>query len=140
VDSLPVLGIVYITTKTFLVYFVMLWVRMTLPRFRIDHLMAFNWKFLVPLSIVNLLVVGFVWKLVPDGGASGNVFERVIEEFPRMAVMGVVSLAIGYVSLYLLRRYAIMQRQKLDDFAMHTSYAVTTTPQPGIIVVTGGTD
>jgi NADH-quinone oxidoreductase subunit H len=139
-DSLPVLGIVYITTKAFLVYFVMLWVRMTLPRFRIDHLMAFNWKFLVPLSIINLLVVGFMWKLVPDAGASGNIFERVIEEFPRMAVMGVVSLAIGYIALYLLRQYAITQRQKLDDFAMHTSYAVATSPQPGIIVVTGGTD
>lgn len=138
VDSVPALGIIYITAKSFFVYFVMLWVRMTLPRFRIDHLMAFNWKFLVPLSIANLLVVGFVWKLLPDPGASGNIFERVIEEFPRMIVMGGVSVALGLAALYLLRQYAIRQRQQLEAFAVHTPYAVATAPQPGIVVVTGG--
>lgn len=140
VDSVPALGIIYISTKSFLVYFVMLWIRMTLPRFRIDHLMAFNWKFLVPISIVNLLLVGFFWKLIPDGGASGNIFQRLVEEFPRMAIMGGVSLALGYASLYLLRQYAINQRQKLQDFTVSTPYAVATSPQPGIIVVSGGGD
>ena len=35
----------------------MMWIKFTMPRFRIDQLMAFNWKFLVPLSLVNLLVL-----------------------------------------------------------------------------------
>ena len=46
--------------KSFGVFFVMMWIKFTLPRFRIDQLMAFNWKFLVPLSLVNLLVVAVV--------------------------------------------------------------------------------
>ncbi len=46
--------------KSFGLFFVMMWIKFTLPRFRIDQLMAFNWKFLVPLSLVNLLVVAVV--------------------------------------------------------------------------------
>jgi NADH-quinone oxidoreductase subunit H len=33
-------------------------VRFTLPRFREDQLQAFAWKFLIPLSLVNILVTG----------------------------------------------------------------------------------
>ena len=43
--------------KSFAVFFVMMWIKFTMPRFRIDQLMAFNWKFLVPLSLVNLLML-----------------------------------------------------------------------------------
>jgi NADH-quinone oxidoreductase subunit H len=38
-----------------------------MPRIRIDHLLNLAWKFLVPLSLVNLMVVGLVAKLVTDG-------------------------------------------------------------------------
>ena len=43
--------------KVYAVYFILIWWRGTLPRFRIDQLMAFAWKFLLPLSIVNVLFV-----------------------------------------------------------------------------------
>ncbi len=43
--------------KSFAVFFIMMWIKFTMPRFRIDQLMAFNWKFLVPLSLVNLLIL-----------------------------------------------------------------------------------
>ena len=39
------------------VYFVLVWLRGTLPRFRLDQLMAFAWKFLIPISIANVGVV-----------------------------------------------------------------------------------
>ncbi len=42
--------------KVYAVYFILIWFRGTLPRFRIDQLMGFAWKFLLPLSIVNMLL------------------------------------------------------------------------------------
>lgn len=43
--------------KTQLFYLLFLWTRGTLPRLRIDQLMAFAWKFLLPLALLNLLIV-----------------------------------------------------------------------------------
>ena len=43
--------------------FVYIWVRGTLPRFRYDQLMAFSWKFLLPLSLANLMITGLVVAL-----------------------------------------------------------------------------
>ncbi len=64
-DIIP-LGFFYLLIKSLFAYFVMIWVRMTLPRLRIDHLLNFNWKFLVPLSLLNLMVVAFLWKVIPN--------------------------------------------------------------------------
>ena len=43
-------------TKVIVVFFAMVWMRTTLPRIRIDQLMAFAWKFLFPLAIINLII------------------------------------------------------------------------------------
>ncbi|ABF40310.1 NADH dehydrogenase subunit H [Candidatus Koribacter versatilis Ellin345] len=42
--------------RIFAFLFIYIWVRGTLPRFRYDQLMAFSWKFLLPLSIANIMV------------------------------------------------------------------------------------
>ena len=42
--------------KLFLFIFLYIWIRGTLPRFRYDQLMAFGWKFLLPLAIANIVV------------------------------------------------------------------------------------
>ena len=44
--------------KVVAVFFVMVWTRTTLPRVRIDQLMALAWKFLFPLALVNLIITG----------------------------------------------------------------------------------
>ncbi len=46
--------------KTYALIFVMMWFRGTLPRLRVDQLMGFAWKFLLPLALVNILVTG-IW-------------------------------------------------------------------------------
>ncbi len=43
--------------KTHLFYFVFIWTRGTLPRLRIDQLMGFAWKFLLPLAVFNLFLI-----------------------------------------------------------------------------------
>jgi NADH-quinone oxidoreductase subunit H len=43
--------------------FLYIWVRGTLPRFRYDQLMAFSWKFLLPLAVANVIITGFIVAL-----------------------------------------------------------------------------
>jgi NADH-quinone oxidoreductase subunit H len=60
--------------KAVLVFDIMVWARGTLPRLRVDQLMAFNWKFLVPLSLANLIIVSLADRLAKDvlGLAQGS--------------------------------------------------------------------
>ncbi|MFC1987695.1 NADH-quinone oxidoreductase subunit NuoH [Chloroflexota bacterium] len=48
----------WLVAKVLIVFFVMVWTRTTLPRVRIDQLMALAWKFLLPLALINLFVTG----------------------------------------------------------------------------------
>ena len=50
------LGWVWFLVKVFALLFFYVWMRWTLPRYRYDQLMAFGWKVLLPLAVVNLLV------------------------------------------------------------------------------------
>ena len=50
-----VLPVFWFAAKIFAFLFLYIWVRGTLPRFRYDQLMAFGWKFLLPLALVNLI-------------------------------------------------------------------------------------
>lgn len=63
VDQVPVLGIFYFTIKTTLVLFAFMWVRATYPRLRIDQMMTFCWKVLVPASLVTVLLAAVIVKL-----------------------------------------------------------------------------
>jgi len=49
--------------KTYLMIFIFMWFKWTFPRIRIDHLMHLNWKFLLPLSLANVLLTGVGIKL-----------------------------------------------------------------------------
>ena len=49
------LPVFWFAAKIFAFLFLYIWVRGTLPRFRYDQLMAFGWKFLLPLALVNLI-------------------------------------------------------------------------------------
>ena len=61
----PVLTpIFWFLAKVSFLLFVFIWIRATLPRFRYDQLMAFAWKFLFPVALVNLLLTGFLVALV----------------------------------------------------------------------------
>ncbi len=57
------LPVLWFVLRVFIFIFVYIWVRGTLPRFRYDQLMAFGWKFLLPLAIANIVVTSLVVAL-----------------------------------------------------------------------------
>ncbi|NOZ49501.1 MAG: NADH-quinone oxidoreductase subunit NuoH [Chloroflexi bacterium] len=63
VDQLPALGVIYFLGKTMILFFVQAWVRATFPRLRIDQMMSFCWKFLVPMALVLFAAVAIILKL-----------------------------------------------------------------------------
>jgi NADH-quinone oxidoreductase subunit H len=54
------LSIFWFFLKAAVIAFFFIWTRATLPRFRYDQLMHMGWKFLVPLSLLNVLLTGFL--------------------------------------------------------------------------------
>src|SRR5258708_30112971 len=56
---------IWFILKTFAMVFLFLWFRWTYPRLRIDRLMQFCWKFLMPWSIVNIALTGFLVLVKP---------------------------------------------------------------------------
>jgi NADH-quinone oxidoreductase subunit H len=55
-------GIIWFLAKTSFMVFLMIWIRFTFPRLREDQLQQFAWKFLIPVSLVNILAAG-AWVL-----------------------------------------------------------------------------
>ncbi len=56
-------GIIWILLKTLSLVFLQIWIRWTFPRFRMDQLMNFCWKVLIPFSFLTVFISG-VWKLM----------------------------------------------------------------------------
>jgi NADH-quinone oxidoreductase subunit H len=58
-------GIFWFLAKVFTFLLVYVWIRGTLPRFRYDQLMSFGWKFLLPLSLANVVLttVVILWRM-----------------------------------------------------------------------------
>ena len=81
--------------KAILLFNIMVWARGTLPRLRIDQLMAFNWKFLVPLSLANLIVVPLADRLAQGLGLSYG-------SWPWALVMLAFNLAMIWVAFALV--------------------------------------
>jgi NADH-quinone oxidoreductase subunit H len=67
VREIPWLGPVYLLLKVLAILFLMIWLRATLPRFRYDRLMAFGWKVMLPLALVNVVATAVLVVLFVGG-------------------------------------------------------------------------
>lgn len=104
------LGLLILLAKASLVFFVFMWIRGTLPRFRIDQLLNFNWKFMVPLTLVVLFSVALLDNLIKD-------YIPGISEAGRAGIHFASNVVIGFAGLEVLRRAAHQQRQKHQDLS-----------------------
>jgi len=57
-------GFWWFLIKMYLLLLIIMWFRWTYPRLRFDQLLNLNWKWLLPLSLLNLLATALVMKLV----------------------------------------------------------------------------
>jgi NADH-quinone oxidoreductase subunit H len=57
-------GIVWFLMKTYVLIFIVMWVRWTFPRVRFDQLMNFSWKVMIPLSLANLVLTAVIVKFI----------------------------------------------------------------------------
>ena len=60
-DFIP--GIVWFLGKAFFVVWLLMWVKWTFPRLRIDQILKLEWKYLMPLSLINLVLMTVVVAL-----------------------------------------------------------------------------
>ncbi len=59
-ESIPLLGVFWFLAKTLLLIFLMMWFRWTFPRMRIDQLLVLEWKYLLPLNLMNLILMALM--------------------------------------------------------------------------------
>jgi NADH-quinone oxidoreductase subunit H len=105
------LGFVYFMIKTIFLIFVMMWIRGTLPRFRIDHLLDFGWKFLVPVGLLALVAVALVLKLplfpqrgpIPAGDLWVGLSSPVLT-WVGLLVANIVVVAVSLIAVSLAAR------------------------------------
>lgn len=107
VEAMPILGVFYLFGKAFLLYFVIMWVKYSMPRVRIDHMLNFNWKFLTPLALVLLVVTAILSKLLEGLRATQPLL------FSLSFLLANVVIAAGTIQL--LRKYASKERQRVAE-------------------------
>jgi NADH-quinone oxidoreductase subunit H len=80
--------------KIYTVYFLFIWTRGTLPRFRIDQLLAFAWKWMTPMAIINIVLVAGEVTLWEETGWSAGLLIPIY-----VAVNGAMAgaLIVGWV-------------------------------------------
>lgn len=59
-ESLPWLGVVWFMLKVLVVIFLMMWFRWTFPRLRVDQLLTLEWKYLLPLNLMNIVLMAVI--------------------------------------------------------------------------------
>ena len=59
-ESIPWLGVFWFIGKTFCLVFLMMWFRWTFPRLRVDQLLTLEWKYLLPINLVNIIIMALI--------------------------------------------------------------------------------
>jgi NADH-quinone oxidoreductase subunit H len=99
-----VAGVFVFLAKTYGFFFVMVALRGALPRLRIDQLMDFGWKFLIPVTMVNIVSAALWLGITQWGAAQGLGFVEGWSGFARWGLAFGVTLVINVGAVWLLLR------------------------------------
>jgi NADH-quinone oxidoreductase subunit H len=103
-EAYPILGVVYFFMKAFFLYWAIMWIKYSLPRIRIDHMLNFNWKFLTPLALIVLIVTAILDKLFAG-----------FPEWLYVVGMLLANLVIIWLTLQILRNRAKVERMRVAE-------------------------
>jgi len=96
----PVLGIFYFFVKAMFFYWVIMWIKYTVPRIRIDHMLYFNWKFLTPFGLALLMTTAVMHKLLSSSSQPVYVLGMLLS-----------NLILGWITVEILRSVSRKQRR-----------------------------
>lgn len=99
----PFLAIAVLIFKAFIGYWIIMWVKYTLMRIRIDHMLAFNWKFLTPLAFTLIMVTALVNALLAS--TPGWLY---------ITGMFLSNVLVAWGALEIARSYSRREREKIE--------------------------
>jgi len=105
VDAVPLLGVIWFTLKTYFFVLLFMWIRATLPRLRIDQLMGFCWKVLIPLALVNILLTAALILAFPD--------PRIPIAVVNWALVGLLVIGLPFTQRRRLLRFRTRTRESV---------------------------
>jgi NADH-quinone oxidoreductase subunit H len=94
------------TAKAMFGYWAIMWVKYSMPRIRIDHMLAFNWKFLVPLSLVVLMMTAVLDKVL--AGLPGWAYT--------LGMFG-ANIIVAVITIEILRAYGRKQQKSKQSLS-----------------------
>ncbi len=112
--SNPFVQALVFIAKAMFGYWVIMWIKYSMPRIRIDHMLAFNWKFLTPLALIVLVSTAILSKLLAGLPNWGYVMGMFLS-----------NVIIGWVTIEILRAYGRKQRKSEGDQASPSASLTT---------------
>ncbi len=97
------LAVAVIVFKAFVGYWIIMWVKYTLMRIRIDHMLAFNWKFLTPLAFTLLMVVALM-----------NALLAGTPTWFYVSGMFLSNIVLAWIAIEIARSYSRREREKVE--------------------------
>src|SRR5256885_7550471 len=93
----------YFVIKVYLLCFVFIWVRSTLPRLRSDQLMQFAWLILIPVTLGNIIVTAGIYLIMNAFGTPPWLF---------LVVLGVVNWVMLFGFIWLVGRATVSSTRR----------------------------
>lgn len=121
----PLLAFAWLGAKGGIIYLTTLWLRNTVPRLRIDQIMAFNWKCLVPLSIANIVLVSLALKALQELNLVPRqlIGASFVDMLPATITLLVINGALAIYLLGILRRRGQEARREAQAAPMQFARA-----------------
>ena len=108
VNSIPILGPVWLMLKAFVIFNILMLFWAAMPRLRIDQVLAFNWKFMVPWGLAMMMAIALVDKIA-------HQMLGVVSDWGRFGVLLAANIAIATITYPFLRRAKVRYGRQLKD-------------------------